>query len=415
MKGVHGTGIARRIKARIPGPIKAQARRAIRWAHEARGFFVWPPNDKGVYNSVDPQLVREYNKTRLLGPKPLVCYLPFNSVHFCSGGRALACIYNQKVLFGVYPEQSVREIWFGETGKRLRDFMEHNDLSMGCQHCEYFLVNRAFTGLKAPVFDRYWRYRKGQYPKVMEFDLTNTCNLECIMCNGTVSSAIRRNRDKLPPLPNPYDAEFVRQLEEFIPHLEEAKFFGGEPFLIDIYYDIWDKLLEMNPRVEIFVMTNGTILNDRVRSRLEKGTFRLGVSIDGATKKTYEMIRPGASYERVMENLEYFNEYSRRRGGSLVISTTLMRVNWEEVPRMIEFCNRRGARIYLSYLKRPEHLALWNLDARTLGEIHRALSAYEPPGTDETQRFNRRCYEDFLRQLLYWRQAQERGEALAPW
>lgn len=407
--------MARRIKARIPGPVKVQARRAIRWVHEARGFFVWPPNHKGLYNSVDPQLVREYNKTRPLGPKRLVCYLPFNSVHFCSGGRALACCYNQKVVLGVYPKQSVREIWFGEAGKRLREHMEHNDLSMGCQHCEYFLVTRAFTGLKAPVFDKYSHYREGQYPKVMEFDLTNTCNLECIMCNGSISSAIRRNRDKLPPLPNPYDAEFLRQLEEFIPHLKEAKFFGGEPFLIDIYYDIWERIAALNPEIELFVMTNGTILTDRVRSALEKGRFRLGVSIDGATKETYERIRPGARYEQVMKNLEYFNEYVRRRTWSLVISTTLMRVNWEEVPGMIEFCNRIGATIYLSYLKKPEHLALWNLEPYQLEEIHHRLAAVVLPERSEIERANKRCYQDFLHQLCYWKETRERGETMRPW
>ncbi len=387
----------------------------MKYAKGLQGYFVRPPCSKGAYNSIDPDLVREYNKTRALGPKRLICYLPFNSVHFCSGGRALACIYNQKVLFGHYPEQSVREIWFGETGKKLRDYMEHNDLSWGCQHCEYFLINRAFTGLKAQAFDKYATYRHGQYPRVMEFDLTNTCNLECIMCNGMVSSAIRRNRDKLPPLPNPYDKAFVEQLEEFIPHLKEAKFYGGEPFLIDIYYDIWDTMLDINPAIEFFVMTNGTILSERVKSRLERGRFRLGVSIDGATKETYEMIRRGAVYEHVMKNLEYFNDYSRRQNVRLVISTTLMRVNWQEVPGMIDLCNRMGATTYLSYLKRPAHLALWNLEPEKLQEIYDRLSGFECPDSDEAQRFNKRCYQDFLNQLLYWKHVNEEGKERARW
>ena len=54
---------------------------------------------------------------------------------------------------------------------------------------------------------------------------------------------------------NPYDAAFVKQLEEFIPHLEEVKFYGGEPFLIEIYYEIWEKIMELNPKVRISVQT----------------------------------------------------------------------------------------------------------------------------------------------------------------
>jgi MoaA/NifB/PqqE/SkfB family radical SAM enzyme len=76
---------------------------------------------------------------------------------------------------------------------------------------------------------------------MMELEIENTCNLECVMCIGELSSAIRKNRDKLPPIKSPYNEAFVEQLEEFIPHLKELRFNGGEPFLINSVFRIFEK------------------------------------------------------------------------------------------------------------------------------------------------------------------------------
>ena len=122
----------------------------------------------------------------------------------------------------------------------------------------------------------------------MEFEMSNQCNLECIMCNGYVSSSIRQNRDKLPPVHSPYDEKFVTQLRPFIPHLREAKFFGGEPFLIPLYFKMWDAMMEINPSINIFVITNGTVLTDKVKTLLSLGNFELAVSIDSIRKDRYE-------------------------------------------------------------------------------------------------------------------------------
>jgi MoaA/NifB/PqqE/SkfB family radical SAM enzyme len=80
------------------------------------------------------------------------------------------------------------------------------------------------------------------YPRVMEFELSNECNLECVMCNGYFSSSIRKNREKLPASVSPYNDQFVDELDQFIPHLTDAKFLGGEPFMIDIYLKIWERI-----------------------------------------------------------------------------------------------------------------------------------------------------------------------------
>jgi len=314
----------------------------------------------------------------------------------------LACNYNSLVMLGMYPEKNLHDIWFSSTGHTLKKHMEHNDLSYGCEYCANFINNSKFSGLKPQVFDKYSDYKKNQYPKVMEFEMLNTCNLECIMCNGMASSSIRKNRENFKQMISPYDDTFVQQLEEFIPHLQEAKFYGGEPFLIDIYHMIWEKIFEINPKINIFVITNGTIMNEKIKDYLEKGNFDLAVSIDSVNKEKYEHIRKNANFENVMKNVEYLSAYSLSRNKVLSISITLMRINWDDVPDMVRFANHLKAITYFSYLSKPENLSLSNLASKELFEIRRKLSINDFPEDTEFQKYNKYCFRDFLYQLEVW-------------
>ncbi|MDP6909849.1 MAG: SPASM domain-containing protein, partial [Flavobacteriales bacterium] len=206
--------------------------------------------------------LKDYNQSRPLGPQKKVCWAPFKSLYFGHYGKAIACCYNRTYILGNYPEQSIDEIWRGQQAENLRKYISNNNLDHGCQGCKSQILARNFDATKAKQYDQVKLNRNG-YPSVMEFELSNVCNLECEMCSGDFSSLIRQNREGKPPLEEPYDEAFVEQLEEFIPHLEEVKFYGGEPFLIDIYYQIWEKIIEINPTVRISVQTNGTILNNR--------------------------------------------------------------------------------------------------------------------------------------------------------
>ncbi len=349
------------------------------------------------YESINEEIYRAYNAFRPEGPKSLFCYVPFSNMSFSFEGRVLACAYNQKVELGHYPQNSIGQMWFeSPEGNKLREHMQHNDLSYGCKHCKYFFNSRKFSGLKPLVFDRYSEIKTVNYPKVLEFELSNTCNLECVMCNGKVSSSIRANRDKLPPIPMAYDDAFVKQLEEFIPHIEEAKFYGGEPFLIPVYHRIWDLILKLNPQARIFVITNGTTLNTRIKDLLEQGNFDIAVSMDSPQKIFLEAIRVNTRHEVVMQNIEYLNNYCRQRGKNLVISFTLMRINWREFVKIIHFCNDIGAALYVSYLKTPEKFGVWNLPSEDLRAMIKELAGCVFPEDNYAQKNNKQCYDDLL-------------------
>lgn len=349
---------------------------------------------------MDPLIVGKYNSQRQKGPKPLLCYAPVTSMYFGHHGKISACCHNRTYILGQYPDSSVAAIWNSEKTEEFRDTIKTNDLPISCYDCRLGLESGNFDAVKAKMYDSLTV--NANYPSVLEFELSNTCNLECIMCKGEFSSLIRKNRENKPPLLNPYDSEFVKQIEEFIPHLDEVKFYGGEPFLIDVYYEIWDKILAINPKCRISVQTNATILNDRVKNLLKKGNFHLNISLDSLTKETYEKIRVNADFERTFENLRFFHEYCQEKSTFFGISMCPMQQNWRELPSFINFCNELNSPVYFHTVWSPKDCALMKLSSNELMSVYTFLKGFDFPEGNVIERKNKQHYLDYLKQVHVW-------------
>ena len=129
------------------------------------------------------------------------------------------------------------------------------------------------------------------------------------MCSGILSSGIRKNRDKLPPLPQIFDNTFLEQMKEFIPHLTELRVNGGEPFAQKILLDLLDIVGELKPELKVNIATNGTVYNKRVQGILDKCNIHLNISIDSLIPRRYEEIRINGSFDTLMKYFKIFKEY----------------------------------------------------------------------------------------------------------
>ncbi len=353
--------------------------------------------------------IDDFRKARPDTGSEVLCHAPFKSIYFAMGGRLFTCCFNKIYNLGTYPEQSIKDIWFGRKADIFRDALRRDDLSLGCQICGHLIAARNFDGIPIKNFDYYGWDEQG-YPTKIDFELSNTCNLECIMCRGELSSSIRQNRERKPPIPSPYDSEFIRQLDEFIPHLQNSHFLGGEPFLIPQYLDIWERMIELNPKISISVQTNGTVMNERIMRILDKMSFSIAVSIDSIEKDTYEQIRVNAKFERVMENIRQLKQYCVRKGKMLTISYCPMQQNWHQLPAVVEFCNDLNVEVFFNTVTLPVKCALNYLPAAGLEKIIAFLEKHDLPENTEIEKHNRKCLEGVKNQLKYWREQVERNE-----
>lgn len=340
-------------------------------------------------------MLKAFNATRQAGQTTYICHAPFKALHFANNGRVMACCFNRQALLGEYPKQSLKEIWQGQEAQKLRRCIKHNDLSHGCFVCHNQLLNGEYETVKARMFDHLPRNKEG-YPTQLSFDLDNTCNLACVMCNADNSSVIRQNSPLYGPYSSPYGDRFVDELGAFIPHLHQASFAGGEPFLIKLYYDIWERIISLNPAVRLNVTTNGTILNDKVKNLLNKGFFEISISLDSIRKDTYEQIRKHARFETVMENLLYFRDYCLQKGTFFGVWACPVRANMYELPDMFSYFGKQDIELYLHTVWVPPSVSLWNLPAGELRKLHNSCSAVQLPDDSDIRRKNKQRFDEFI-------------------
>jgi len=360
----------------------------------------------------------KFNEMRGIGDCSKVCHAPFQSLYFGQTGGVVACCYNRKNILGRYPDESIMDIWTGSKATEMREGMlSDSSLPMGCDNCADQLIAENFMGLHAKKYDVYSAPSeeaaearlvdlgdrgKVAFPKLIEFELSNACNLECVMCHGGFSSSIRKNRENLPLLPNPYDAEFVRQLDDFIPHLEEAKFLGGEPFIIGVYYDIWDRMIELKPDIVTSITTNGSILNKRIKRIVERLNVIIVMSIDSMVRETYNKIRINSDFDQVQRSIEYYIGQCRAKGQRLAFATCPITLNWREMPDILKYCNDNDLSIFFNTVFHPRHVSLRYLPSTELAEIVDVYEQVMPVANTDSQRSNVRCFNDLVKQVKQW-------------
>ncbi|MGI6320398.1 MAG: radical SAM protein [Bacteroidales bacterium] len=307
----------------------------------------------------------------------IICYAPYNNLLIDQQGQFKICCHNNSYILGTYPNEKPLEIWFSKKRKEIIKTFELGEISDSCKSCineqkhlrysenkKYFLENKIKNGFK-------------NFPMRVEYMLSNICNLNCIMCSENISNSSTNPHSIIGNQSIDFDDDFIQNMEEIFKKSKISIFSGGEPFAIPIYYKIWDRLHEVNSKSNIYIQTNATIINDKVKSTIKKHKMQIGVSIDSIDKDIYETIRKNANYEETFSNLEFFINHSKKINSTLSIMLTPMKINALGITDVLKFCNKKE--IYLSYsiLEFPPKLAIWAMSSTEIDEIIQNLDKYK--------------------------------------
>jgi len=366
---------------------------------------------------LDDAVIRDYQSARPIGvDRSVLCHAPFTSLNFEQNGQARVCCYNIRAPLGTWPAASVKEMWEGAQAVALRRSFLEGTTATGCDLCFDQLRDRNFGGALMLNFDRlsltddYRPELQPHAPRVVEFELSNTCNLECIQCQAKWSSLIRRNRDRLPTLPMPYDERFVDQLEPYLPSLIEARFLGGEPMLIRLYHQIWERIRAVNPAIVLSITTNASVIPDRAFAVLSDLRAHICLSIDSLDPRNYARIRRNGSLDVVLANFERWRAYTQARGTGVSISVCPMTYNWRDLPAFLPFAERHDAPLWFNTVSRPWRASLASLQAAELDEVASYLASFESAVGER----NRGAWQGLVGQVRAWRDARRMLDARLP-
>jgi len=318
---------------------------------------------KKILPSISAQIKADYLKT-INSKSNLICTAPFTGLYFTPDGTVKPCctlLNNFK--FGTYPSDSIKEILKSENRKTLQKYIKKDSLEFGCQNC---LKNIEIGNYKGSISSIYQKYKHGRYPKVIDFELSHFCNLDCEMC--FLHTSVQQES-------NIYNSVFLREIKPYLKKLESAKFYGGEPFLIKIYRDIWDIIIAENPKCNVHIQTNATIFDEYVKSLLHKADVFIGVSLDAMNPELYEEIRRGAKFENVKKNILSFNEIMKSQGKSLLISFCPMPKNWQELIPVVLFAESINAKVFFNTVNFPSTYNLNYLPSSELIKIKENIVA----------------------------------------
>jgi sulfatase maturation enzyme AslB (radical SAM superfamily) len=306
----------------------------------------------------------KYNKQRQ--KKEYFCYAPYSSLFFDYKGNVFPCFANKHLILGRYGSQSITEIWKDVPINNLRKSIENHSFHLGCNLCQNKLLQHNFSQVYAHRYD-YLSVSENGFPTSIEVQLSNQCNLDCIMC--VVRNDYTSNMD-IPA--------FKNYIREIIPYLKNASFSGGEPFLIKEYFDIWEDFYRLNKDCRISVNTNATILDEKVKNILGKLKFNISVSVDGFSKETFEGIRKKASRDMVYENLHFFKDYTQQNNTFFNVKICALKQNIHEFPDLFNYFNQQDISIILNEVVYPLNTALWNNKPDELKRIIDFLISYTP-------------------------------------
>tara|TARA_B100000315_G_C14583827_1_gene591878 strand:- start:2614 stop:3705 length:1092 start_codon:yes stop_codon:yes gene_type:complete len=178
-----------------------------------------------------------------------------------------------------------------------------------------------------------------KFPTYVLFEFSSACNLKCPMCNfGAQDKSLRK----------PYNGvmnfkTFTKICDELNTHECPAVKLSGnnEPL---IYPDLFKRIdyLKKHTRVmDIIMSTNGLLLDKNIVSRLlDNPITKLCISIDAASKETYEKIRIGSDFHRVKNNiLNLLEEREKRNSKFPIIRLSFLEMdsNAHEVEPFIKF------------------------------------------------------------------------------
>lgn len=254
------------------------------------------------------------------------CVHPWADVWINTAGDVTCCTQN-RIRFGNIRDQKMTEIWNSEPAQTVRKLIaENNYMKAGCApECPFLRGAKTEAATPPPpkeqinldfvlpkpnstlawnienVLDDYKHKRQvvSGLPIYVDTQPILRCNSDCFMCNQDHMSGME------------HSDVILDKIESLKPTAKVFRWQGGEVFSSKRFFSYLQNFdTEDAPELIKYVITNGSLLTrERIDAltKIENPVYFL-ISIDGVTRQTYEKVRVGLNYDRVIECLHTLAE-----------------------------------------------------------------------------------------------------------
>ena len=290
---------------------------------------------------INPRLFKHYDiDTRKDLAIPTVCARPFDTVLVDRQGSCYACECQSWLpqSIGNLQIKPLAEIIGSDMHQHLRDSVSDGTYRYcNDRHCGYIMSKRIHPA-------------EGTQVRHLRLAIDDSCNLRCPSCRTNMifhkeGSAYRlgmRLADRINDWL--HDREHPIQV-----HMGS----DGDPFASHVYRHFMAETPKRD-NIKYSILTNGLMFKEfhgtvpHIIGNLQE----LGVSIDGATRNTYEKLRLGGRWEKILEALECMAALKQSNGFAFHLHMVVQKDNWREIPAMLELGDRyRADKVYFNRIK----------------------------------------------------------------
>ena len=274
------------------------------------------------------------------------CSRPFEDFQLVADKAYLCCSTWLPVPIGDYRRETPEAIWNSATAQEVRRSILDGDFRYCSKlHCA-LLVNRSLPK-RSEVTNRLHRQIMAERltmlpwrPKRVLLSHDRSCNLSCPSCRQELVAAKKAEVARLNRLFETTIAPLLRDADSV--HVTGS----GDAFGSAHFRYVLKRLNRAEfPQLRLMLQTNGVLFDRKAWDELELEGLVHGVlvSIDAACRATYEVIRRGGSFDRLLDNLAFIGEL--RRAGRIRhfrLDFVVQALNFREMPGAIELAKAFG-------------------------------------------------------------------------
>ena len=337
--------------------------------------------------------------------KGIFCRAPYEAVCIHATGKMVPCcaIRLDDSLSDV--NGNISNFYNDPVFKDIRKSLKENKYNKYCLSCkdgEEKNVDVYRNKINHLISSRSPQFEPGKL-KRLDVSFSNTCNLACAMCSNKWSSKWNELTKTAPDeileitnqerqFTNTLSFDDIDKLLESSQDLDSVVIKGGEP-LYDkktLYY--LENLLEMRPDMDITIVTNFTIFNEKILTKFPN--IKIDLSIDGI-HDIYRYIR-GFNFEVIEENFIKACELKK----TMLINYTMTAYNLHQTvdtyrffyDLSVKYNNSENFKWVTSYAKNT-YVYINNISKENYLKAAKTqkpllqLPAYKPPHENQLKRF----------------------------
>lgn len=350
--------------------------------------------------------------------KKMFCIKPWTQgAVLTNGDFAMCCISGERKQYNL-KTHSITDWWNSKELLDVRRQMLANQRVSSCEVC-YKLEEQGGTSLRQKsnqeykIFEAYadkmldyYQYPKNA-PVELELQLTNLCNLKCLMCFETDSSSIltENKQLKLSNLSNSLFSVTDSEIEQIKLWLQTkprlVNFRGGESLMVPeirklLEWAVKERLLD---DTQVHITTNGTVLTAEWLELLKRiPRLRIMVSVD-AVGKLNDYIRFGSNWEVVEKNCQTLSQIPNI---NFLIHCSIQNLNIMHIDQLISWAKENKFTIGTDYVSVPRFIAINNLPPEYIEQVkHKMLGINSDVSNQISERltmldpFNKQLWESF--------------------